>query len=157
MASDYLQMSMDELECLPAKEIKSIPLATKRLIVNRFDSMPDVRPASVRRLGQILLGLRKPRKKAYASKAERVSAAKERAKKRSESARDRLAKELGLTPKKKVKMTKDERKANRQSKREAKRNVLRAMAEREPDLLRSYGIDPKTLRFKFNRKTGLLE
>lgn len=103
-------------------------------------SMAEKRKTVLERLGL------KGTKRKYETVEERKEAAKKRREKRKSERAEALAK-YGLEPKKKgPKLTKEQRKAKRKARGKARRGFMREMARKDPELARTYGIDPK--RFK---------
>jgi len=91
------------------------------------------------------LGLKGTKRK-YATVEERKEASKVRREKRKSERAEALA-EYGLEPKKKgPKLTKEQRKAKRKARGKKRRGFMREMAIANPELAKTYGIDPA--RFK---------
>jgi len=111
-----------------------------KIIQSESISLGEKRKLVLERLGL------KTTKKKYATTEERKVAAKARSKTRREE-RLKALKEYGLEPQKKgPKKTKAQKQASRKARGKSRRNFLREMAKANPDLAKTYGIDPK--RFK---------
>ena len=141
-------LTIPELEEMSFGEIKAISLKDKKLLVEKWRSSSDVKPGDVRRAAKILYGLLRPRK-TYTDVSQRMLTNKERQKQRREERKEFLAK-LGLTPTKREKMSEEEMREKRseraRNRRERKRSLYSELAEKEPDLLKKYGLDPGKYR-----------
>lgn len=91
------------------------------------------------------LGVTSPKKK-YETKEERKEAAKKRAKERKEE-RDAILSEYGLGPGRRgPKLSKEEKRARRKARAKKKRDFMKEMAKKYPNLAKKYGIDPSKFK-----------
>jgi len=118
-------------------------------------SNPDTSKASKRRDIEILLGVRKAKKK-YTTKDQRTAASKARSAER-KAEKDILLADFGITRKKKEELSpeqKTERKReNRQRRRETKQDqnaTMLAMVIKNPDLAKKLGIDVDSIKKRYS-------
>ena len=142
----YQAMNLEEVDELSTAEIHAIPLDVKRDILDRFNLNPDVKPSQVRRAALILMGKKKPRRQ-YETREARSQAAKARGQTRKTEGLT-LLEELGLAPRPKVKMSKEDSAAKRKEKRQGRREKLSGLAKEHPDLFQAQGLDPRDFIMK---------